>query len=201
MKSRLLVVLLAAATLVVAGCSGKHAVDQTAGGQFRFVHTTNQGKLYPVPKRKKAENFTGNLLDGGTLKLSQEAGKVVLVNFWATWCPPCVAETPKLERIYRAYQDKGVSFIGVDVKDSPASKAKSFVKDNHVTYPIIYDEPAKTAVQLGNLPVTGMPFTVLIDKHRRVAAVYEGALKPPSRLTSALRKLLAEPGPKPGQGG
>ncbi|MGH3265033.1 MAG: TlpA disulfide reductase family protein, partial [Trebonia sp.] len=126
MKLRLIPVLLVAVALVASGCTGKDAVVQGAGGQFRFVSGTGLGKTYKVADRKKAGEFTGNLLSGGKLSLSQDAGKVVVINFWATWCGPCITETPQLDQVYRAYKSKGVAFIGVDTKNHPSSLAKSF---------------------------------------------------------------------------
>lgn len=186
-----LVAVLAAAALVLTGCTGKDAVDQGAGGQFRFVSGNGTGSLIKAADRQEAANFSGDLLNGGEIKLSRYAGKVVLVNFWATWCPPCVVETPQLDSLYRQYKSKGVAFIGVDTKEYGRSPAKAFVRDNHISYPMIFDEQGKTAVALGNIPTMSLPFTVLIDRQRRVAAVYLTKVTPKD-LEPALNKLVAE---------
>jgi peroxiredoxin len=175
--------------LVLAGCTGKDAVDQSAG-QYRFVSGTSLGKTYPLGERKKAGDFTGELLNGGTLSLSQLAGRVVVINFWAVWCGPCKTETPAFDSVYRAYRAKGVSFVGVDTKDQ-RSQAQAFVKDNRISYPMIFDEPGETALALGKIPALALPFTVLIDKHGRVAAVYLERLQP-ADLQPVLNSLLAE---------
>jgi peroxiredoxin len=177
------------ALLVLAGCTGKDAVDQ-GGGQYRFVSSTSLGKTYPLGERKKAGDFTGELLNGGTLSLSQLTGKVVVVNFWAAWCGPCKTETPAFDSVYRAYRAKGVSFVGVDTKDQ-RSQAQAFVKDNQISYPMIFDEPGETALALGKIPALALPFTVLIDKQGRVAAVYLERLQP-ADLQPVLNSLLAE---------
>ena len=178
-----------AALLVLAGCTGKDAVDQGAG-QYRFVSGTSLGKTYPLGERKEAGHFTGELLNGGTLSLSQLAGKVVVINFWAVWCGPCKTETPAFDSVYRAYRTKDVSFVGVDTKDQ-RSQAQAFVKDNQISYPMIFDEPGETALALGKIPALALPFTVLIDKHGRVAAVYLERLQP-ADLQPVLNSLLAE---------
>jgi peroxiredoxin len=180
-----------AALLVLAGCAGKDAVDQ-GSGQYRFVSGTSPGKTYPLGERKKAGDFTGELLNGGALSLSQlvGAGKVVVINFWAAWCVPCTTETPAFDSVYRAYRAKGVSFVGVDTKDQ-RSKAQAFVKDYQISYPMIFDEPGETALALGKIPALALPFTVLIDKHGRVAAVYLERLQP-ADLQPVLNSLLAE---------
>jgi peroxiredoxin len=175
--------------LALAGCTGKDAVDQSAG-QYRFVSGTSLGKTYDLSERKKAGDFTGELLSGGTLSLSQLAGKVVVVNFWAAWCVPCTTETPAFDLVYRGYRGKGVSFVGIDTKDQ-RSQAQAFVRDNQISYPMIFDEPGETALALGKIPALALPFTVLIDKHGRVAAVYLQRLQA-ADLEPVLNKLIAE---------
>jgi peroxiredoxin len=178
------------ATTLLSACTGKDAVNQTAGGQFRFVSGTSLGKTYPEASRKTAGDFTGNLLDGGTMKLSQDAGKVVVINFWATWCGPCTTETPQFDAVYRQTKAKGVDFIGIDTKDI-RNKAQAFVKDNEITYPIVFDEQSRTALALGKIPALSLPFTVIVDKKQRIAAVYLLTLSAKD-LQPVLDKLLAE---------
>ena len=192
MKIRLLVASLAAVALVAAGCSGKDAVDQSSGSQFRFVSGTTIGKTYPIDTRKKAGDFTGELLSGGKITLSGQSGKVVVLNFWATWCAPCVIETPQFDAVYRTYtaKDSPVQFIGIDTKDG-RDAANAFVTDNKISYPIVYDQRGETAVRLGKIPSQALPFTVLIDKQGRVAAVYLQQLSAKD-LEAALATLLAE---------
>ena len=190
MNRRLVLAALLTGALALSACTGKNAVDQNAGGQFRFVSGTSLGKTYAIADRKTAGNFTGQLLNGGTLSLSQDAGKVVVINFWATWCGPCTTETPQFDTVYRANKAKGVDFIGIDTKDIQ-NKAQAFVKDNQITYPIVFDEQSKTALQLGRIPALSLPFTVLVDKHQRIAAVYLMTMSAKD-LQPVLDKLLAE---------
>jgi thiol-disulfide isomerase/thioredoxin len=181
----------AVAVLMLAACSGgKDAVDQQAGGEFRYIQATSKGKVIALSDRKSAGPVKGELLNGGAYQLADDKGKVVVLNFWATWCAPCVTETPQLDALYRQRHDSGVNFVGLDVKDS-RDAAKSFVEDKKITYPMVYDELAKTALQLGNIPIAGLPATVIIDKQGRVAGVYVGAVLPKD-LTPALDKLSAE---------
>jgi thiol-disulfide isomerase/thioredoxin len=118
MKARSVVVLLAALAVVLTGCAGHDAVDQSAGGQFRFVSATTLGTTWKPADRKKAGNLTAQRLNGpGTLSLRQYAGKIVVVNYWASWCPPCQIETPQFDTLYRRYKSQGVVFLGVDFKE------------------------------------------------------------------------------------
>jgi thiol-disulfide isomerase/thioredoxin len=182
---------LAAAAVVLAGCTGTSAVDQSANSQFRFVAAQKTGALIPSAKRKPAEPFSGSLLNGGTYHSALDSGTVTLINFWATWCPPCVIETPQLDRVYRQYKSRGVRLVGIDIKEALRDQPRSFVRDHHITYPVVFDESGQVATELGNLPVQGLPFSVLVDKRGRVAAVYTGRLAP-ADIEPVLNQLVAE---------
>lgn len=184
---------LTALTLTACTSSATSAVDPLAGIQFRFVNATTQGEVIAAAERKAAGPVGGPLLSGsGTYRLSQDAGKVVVINLWATWCNPCVVETPEFNTVYGELKAQGVNFVGFAVKNAPISKPQEFVKTHAIDFPMVYDEPAKVALQLGNLPVQGLPLTVLIDRRGRVAAVYVGLVQP-SRLKPAIAALVAEP--------
>jgi len=189
---RILLGLVLATALLGGACSGgTDAVDQTAGGQYRYVGATPKGKTIAEAKRKPAGRATGTLLGGGGWTLKSLNGQVVVLNYWATWCAPCRIETPNLQRVYTAWKPKGVTFVGIDVKEADRSPVQAFVKDNAVTYPIVFDEGAKTALQIGHLPLQGLPNTVVIDKQGRVAAVYVGNVLP-ADLEPVLASLTAE---------
>src|SRR5450756_1594368 len=85
----------------------------------------------------KAEDFTLLDLNNNKVSLSDFRGKVVVLNFWATWCPPCIAEAPDLVEVSNAYKDKGVQFIGVS--DDDVSALEKFVNDYGIEYPILLD--------------------------------------------------------------
>lgn len=191
-RIRGLVVLLCVAALgVLAGCSGgKDRVDQLSDTQYRYVSATPKGEVIAPADRKDAGNVTGQLLDGSQFSMAEHAGDVVFVNFWGSWCGPCTIETPELDKIYRANQARGVLFLGVAVKDVE-DNTKAFVENNQISYPIIFDFNAKAALQLGNIPMRGLPATVVLDKHGRVAAVFVGAILA-GDIDPVLEKLLAE---------
>lgn len=160
---------------LLAACSGgKNAVDQNANNEFRYSSANSKGTLIPAANRKQAGDVTGTLMQGGQFQLSQDKGKIVLLNFFASWCPPCQTESPQLDSLFQERKATGFDLVGLDVKDPIRDQLTAFVANKKLTYPIVVDQAAKTAIQLGNLPLAGLPASVLIDKQGKVAAVYVG---------------------------
>lgn len=173
--------------LTVAACSS------SSGGAFYSYHGAQAvGTFIPLADRKPVHNFGGELLSGGRYDLNKYRNQVVVVNFWGAWCPPCKVETPQFGQIYDAYRHKGVTFVGIDIKDGDRSEPRQFLAANHVTYPVIYDEDGRTAITMGDLSTQAVPMTVLLDKAHRVAAVYTSPLTAKD-LDPLLNKLIAEP--------
>jgi peroxiredoxin len=189
---RTVAVLAAALMLPVSACSaGKNAVDQGANNEFRYVQANKQGTVIAEAKRKQAGPLAGTLLSGGNYQLSSDHGKIVVLNFFASWCGPCQNETPQFDQVYRDRRTAGVQFVGLDVKDPSRSASQAWLQNKQVTFPVVYDEPGKTALQLGDLPLAGLPATVVIDRQGRVSAVYVGEVQPKD-LTNALDELAKE---------
>lgn len=177
-------------TVVLSACaSGRTPGLSSSSEQFRFANATAPGTVIPAATRKPAAAMTATLISGGTFELASHQGRVVLINFWASWCAPCVTESPMLNTVYQTMKGRGVDFVGVDIKDERQA-AQSFITDKHMSYEMVYDEPAKTALQLG-IPIGGLPITVLIDRAGRVAAVYVGQVYRPD-IQTALQTLAAE---------
>lgn len=115
-------------------------------------------------------------LDGRLQPLSQWRGKILVVNFWATWCPPCRREIPDFVRLSRDYAGRGVQFVGLSI-DQP-DKIRAFRDELHVPYPLLVgDAPAlQLAAGLGN-PSLGLPFTLILAPDGSIAYTHLGGLK------------------------
>lgn len=118
-----------------------------------------------------ATDFTVPGLTGSPLRLSDLKGKVVLLNFWATWCPPCKEEMPSMERLYRRYKDKGFTILAVSIDSGGPEPVAAFAKKFGLTFPIVLDPKMTVANQYS---VRGLPATFLIDRRGTIAAVAIG---------------------------
>jgi peroxiredoxin len=180
------------ATGLLVGCTGgKDAVDQSGVKPYHYHGTNSMGSVITVADRKPAGPVAGSLIGGGSYALGQDRGKVVVLNFFASWCGPCQVETPQFDSVYRSRKDAGVQFVGLDVKDPSKSGSQAWLQAKNVSFPVVYDEPGKTAIQLGDVPLNALPATVLIDKQGRVAAVYAREVFAKD-LEPVLNKLVGE---------
>ncbi|MET8774415.1 TlpA disulfide reductase family protein [Nocardia sp. NPDC050713] len=178
LAGRVVPVLLACVALVaaLAGCStGSDAV--ATGGTFQFVSPGGKTDIFynPPAARGTIGELSGPdlMTEGKTISVADFPGKVVVINLWGQWCGPCRAEAPALEQVYEATKDKGVAFLGINVRDPQRDKAQDFVTDNKVGYPSIYDPSMRTLLALGgNFPTSVIPTTLVLDRQHRVAAVY-----------------------------
>ena len=124
---------------------------------------------------------------GENVTLSELRGQVVIVNFWASWCPPCREEAAYLEKTWRKYQGKGVMFLGVDWVDTPAN-AQAYLKEFDITYPNGPDVGTRAAQAYR---IQGVPETFYVDKKGNLRGVRIGPLKEPE-LDQKIDELLAE---------
>lgn len=134
-----------------------------------------------------APDFTLTSFDGETITLSELRGKVVIINFWASWCPPCREEAPYLEATWRKYQDQGVVFIGVDYADTE-SKALAYIDEFDITY---FNGPDIGTRISYAYNMQGVPETFYVAKNGELRGVKVGPLAPPE-LDQKIEELLAE---------
>lgn len=186
------VALLAIAPLVALGlaaCSSTTTTQDPSGHGDGFVAgAANGGEL---STRVEAPSLSGPSVTGdGTLSLAQDAGKVVVVNFYASWCSPCRAETPVLVAAAKAHP--AVRFFGVLFEDTPAN-GLAFRKSFGVTFPSIVDRQGVDLAKFKNVNPSAVPDTFVIDKNGKIAAKYVGGLKDAAAFDKVLTSLQAEP--------
>jgi cytochrome c biogenesis protein CcmG/thiol:disulfide interchange protein DsbE len=131
---------------------------------------------YPLETGEYAPDFTLSVLQSGSpspdsIHLFEHRGKVVLVNFWATWCPPCIEETPSLEKLSTDLHPLGVEVIGISVDQDPAA-LKKFVGEYHISFPVVRDPDQTLAALYGTFK---FPETYILDRDGRVAQKIVGA--------------------------
>ena len=129
------------------------------------------GGVRSVMERKAAPNFSLKDADGRTVQLSDYRGKVVLLNFWATWCPPCKIEIPWFIEFEREHKGEGFAVIGVAMDDEGWEAVKPYVRDAGVNYRVLLGADSVAQLYGG---VDSLPTTFVIDREGRVAAVHIG---------------------------
>jgi cytochrome c biogenesis protein CcmG/thiol:disulfide interchange protein DsbE len=171
-------VVVAVLALLVWGIARK----QGSFAGFAVNSVGQAGRLQPGP----APSFDLRLFSGGSFRLSEQRGKLVLVNFWASWCPPCRQEAPVLERAWRRYRDRGVVLIGVDIWDADQD-ARGFLRELGISYPNGPDRDGRIVVDYG---LTGIPETFFIRPDGTMARRWIGPLTD-EQLAALIDELLS----------
>ncbi|BCJ85784.1 thiol-disulfide oxidoreductase ResA [Effusibacillus dendaii] len=153
-----------------------------------LINFTNSDKK-TVSVGQAAPNFTLADLNDKPLALQDLKGKVVLLNFWGSWCEPCRVEMPSIQSIYERYKDKGVVVVGVNIGENKVT-AKGFTDRLGVTFPIILDQDR--SVTLDQYHVGPIPTTYFIDKKGIVQDKFEGPMTE-QFMTQQIETLLAKP--------
>ena len=166
------------AVAIIGVVAGLYSLRHHHGSRVATAATANQA----------APDFTLPQLDGQDLRLSSYRGKVVLLDFWASWCEPCRVETPHLIELQQKYGDRGLQIIGVSMDDSP-EPARAFDQQVHMNYPVVMGNAATGELYGG---VLGLPIAFLVNRDGRIYAKHIGATDP-AVFEKEINSLLRNP--------
>ena len=177
---------LLAVVLVAGWAGGGNSGVTDVGGNTNAI-------IYAAGHRPLAPEFTGTTLTGSKLSFSAYRGKVVVLNFWGSWCPPCREEAPALAVVAKQYQSANTTFLGVDERDTTAS-AEAFTRNFGIAYPSLNDPGQEIALDFtAVVPLEGTPTTLVIDRTGHIAgAVFGGVTYP--ELAAILAKVTGKAG-------
>jgi len=185
--------LVVVAALVLGGCAGSGGggsiADAAAKGGAGYVAGDGTIEKIAVVNRRTDIRVQGTTLEGAPLDTATYRGKVVVINTWGSWCPPCNAEAPALQRTWESVRARGVQFVGIDLRESAAT-GRAFQRKYGVTYPSLTDGTSIQPQLKGKAAAT--PTTLLLDRQGRLAARVSGQVDE-STLRALLDEVLQEP--------
>lgn len=185
------IVAVGASSLLLADRDGPPSSPTASGGLVGGVSTGQPVTEYLPADRGEPVELDGGTLTGDVLDLADLRGDVVVVNVWGSWCAPCRTEAPVLAALSAEYLDRGVRFVGVDVKDNRAA-AVAFEAGYGITYPSIEDVDGRAVLALSQyVPASAVPVTLVLDRTGRVGARVLGAIRE-ATLRALLDSALAE---------
>jgi thiol-disulfide isomerase/thioredoxin len=169
----------------VSACTNKGLGVETTGKNIPQKRTTSVRLIEPSG-RDRTPVFSGTTLDGTVIKSADLAGSITVVNFWASWCPPCRVEQRTLVNLWRDWKDRGVRFLGIDIRDYPVD-AKAYLDEFAVGYPSIFNKDASIAF---TFRVSTPPSTFVLDERGRIAASILGPVEDRAHLEDVLEELV-----------
>jgi peroxiredoxin len=188
--------LTAAALLALSGCGGMSAGGKSSGDGKGYVDSDNSGIVRAkTGDRTAAPKVSGQTLEGKDISLADFKGKVVVLNVWGSWCPPCRAEAADFQQAHTEPAAKGVQFLGINTRDATQDNALAFTNSKGITYPSLWDPDAREILKFtGNLNPNAIPSTLIIDREGRIAARVLRAVTI-EELRSMIDPVLNEPAP------
>ncbi|MFE2288523.1 TlpA family protein disulfide reductase [Streptomyces sp. NPDC059443] len=188
------VTLASALTLTACGDSGGGG-GKASGSAGGYVTGSNGVSTVAKADRVDAPKLDGETVDGKTLDTTTLKGKVVVLNVWGSWCPPCRAEAANFAKVSKEMADAGkdVAFVGINTRDNSKQNAVSFEETYGITYPSLYDPDGKLILRFpkGALNPQAIPSTIVLDKDGKIAARTLAAVNE-EQLRSMIEPFLAE---------
>ncbi|MEU6350200.1 TlpA disulfide reductase family protein [Streptomyces sp. NPDC047072] len=181
----------AAAALTLSACSS--GGTSGGGGDTNFIMGKDGISTVKKGERAAAPDLSGKTVDGKQLDVEDYKGKVVVLNVWGSWCAPCRAEAPGLEKVAKDLADDGVQFVGINTRDTSVANARAFEQDYDVSYQSLYDPTGKLMLRFkkGTLNPQAVPSTLVIDREGKIAARSLAALSE-EKLRTMIAPVLAE---------
>ncbi|MFD8307262.1 TlpA family protein disulfide reductase [Streptomyces sp. NPDC059690] len=190
-RATLLAATAAAAALTLSACSS--GGTSGGGGDTNFVMGKDGISTVTKGERTAAPDLSGKTIDGNALDVASFKGKVVVLNLWGSWCAPCRAEAPNLEKVYQDLKAKDVQFVGINTRDAQVANARAFEKQYGVSFPSLYDPTGKLMLRFkkGTLNPQAIPSTLVLDRQGKIAARSLAALSE-DKLRTMIDPVLAE---------
>ncbi|MCX4882750.1 MULTISPECIES: TlpA disulfide reductase family protein [unclassified Streptomyces] len=181
----------AVATLLMSACSS--GGTSGGGGDTNFVMGKDGISTAKKGERAQAPDLSGKTVDGRQLDVASYKGKVVVLNVWGSWCPPCRAEAPGFEKVSQDLKTKDVQFVGINTRDTSTAGARAFEKQYGVSFPSLYDPTGRLMLRFkkGTLNPQAIPSTLVLDREGKIAARSLAALTE-EKLRRMIDPVLAE---------
>ncbi|MER6104213.1 TlpA disulfide reductase family protein [Streptomyces sp. NPDC001832] len=164
------------------------------GGQTNYVSSNEGISTVTEGERKPVGPIKGETIQGKHLDIADFQGKIVVINAWGSWCPPCRAEAPYFNKVAKEMKTKGVEFVGINARDGNKGLSKEFEDDYDMAYPSLYDPTGKLLLSgfpKGTVSLQSIPSTVVLDRNGEIAARALGSIDD-NKLHKMIDPLIEE---------